>query len=195
MSSTKNMTGLRFGRLSVLKRAGSDGGGKATWLCRCDCGRKATVTGASLRGRNTKSCGCYGQQTGHLNTTHGHLKSYQVTSEYVVWRGMLARCYQPHNYGFRWYGGRGIGVCKRWRGDFAKFIADVGTKPAADYVFSRKNKDDGYRPGNCEWSPARHRSATTQTRAHTPRGAAMQIATRARARNVPDQDGSVQPHR
>jgi hypothetical protein len=122
------------------------------------------VSGASLRSQNTKSCGCYGRQIGHANTIHGHLKSYQATSEYLAWRGMLARCYQPHNYGFRWYGGKGIIVCKRWRGDFARFLADVGSKPAADHVFSRRNKDDDYRPGNCEWSPAGRRSSATQKR-------------------------------
>jgi hypothetical protein len=129
-----------------------------------------------------------------MNTTHGHLKSYQATSEYIAWRGMIARCYQPHNYGFRWYGGRGIRVCKRWRDDFARFLADVGSKPAADHVFSRKNKDDDYRPGNCEWSPATHRSLARHRR-ELPLGAVMQIATRTKARNMADQDGLARPHR
>jgi hypothetical protein len=104
--------------------------------------------------RKHRSCGCYGRQTGRMNTTHGHLKSYHATSEYLAWRGMLARCYQPHSDGFRWYGGKGIRVCKRWRSDFAAFLADVGLKPARRMVFSRKDKDDDYKPGNCEWAIA-----------------------------------------
>jgi hypothetical protein len=154
MSLVKNLTGVCIGRLTAMKRAGSDGRGNATWLCHCDCGRKKIVTGRSLRSGNTRSCGCYGRQTGRMNTTHGHLKSYHATPEYVAWRGMLARCYQPHNDGFPWYGGKGIRVCKRWRSDFAAFLADVGLKPARRMVFSRKDKDDDYRPGNCEWAIA-----------------------------------------
>jgi hypothetical protein len=155
MSFVKNMTGLRFGRLKVMKRAGSDGHGSATWLCYCDCGRKTIVRGASLRSGKTMSCGCYGRQIGHVNTTHGHLKSYHATPEYVAWRGMLARCYLPRSYGFPWYGGKGIRVCKRWRTDFAAFLADVGPKPAPHMMLSRKDKDGDYRPGNCEWSALR----------------------------------------
>jgi hypothetical protein len=150
----KNLTGVRVGRLTVMKRVVSDGHGNATWLCHCDCGRKKIVTGRSLRSGNTRSCGYYGRQTGRMNTTHGHLKSYHATSAYLAWRGMLARCYQPHSDGFRWYGGKGIRVCKRWRADFAAFLADVGLKPARRMVSSRKDKDDDYRPGNCEWAIA-----------------------------------------
>jgi hypothetical protein len=159
MSLVKKMTGFRFGQLTVVKRVDSDQRGRATWLCDCDCGRKTIVPGASLRSGNTTSCGCYGRQTGRMNTTRGHLKFYQATSEYLAWRGMLARCYQPRSDAFRWYGGKGIRVCKRWRADFAAFLADVGPKPAPRMMFSRNNKDDDYKPGNCGWSALRRKSA------------------------------------
>lgn len=51
------LTGQRFGRLIVLKAAGSKGG-KYYWLCRCDCGTEAVKKGKNLRNGNTKSCGC-----------------------------------------------------------------------------------------------------------------------------------------
>ena len=61
-----DMTGQRFGRLTVLERAENyqydTGCGwystKAVWLCRCDCGNEAFVIGSNLRKGATRSCGC-----------------------------------------------------------------------------------------------------------------------------------------
>jgi len=57
--------GQRFGRLLVLKQGPSKKyaqGKAATWLCRCDCGNELFVSGHSLRGGNTKSCGCLAKE-------------------------------------------------------------------------------------------------------------------------------------
>lgn len=64
MSKLIDLTGERFGRLTVLERAGTyvAGGGfskTATWHCRCDCGEETIVTSRNLRSGNTQSCGCY----------------------------------------------------------------------------------------------------------------------------------------
>jgi hypothetical protein len=53
-----NMTGQRFGRLVVLRRAGSDGNGRARWLCRCICGGEIVTLRQTLRAGDAKSCGC-----------------------------------------------------------------------------------------------------------------------------------------
>ena len=50
-------TGNRHGRLTVIKRIKNNKYGQAKWLCRCDCGKKTTILGVSLRG-STKGCGC-----------------------------------------------------------------------------------------------------------------------------------------
>lgn len=50
-----DLTGQKFGQLIVLQRAG-DRGGRATWRCRCDCGKEVVVLGCNLRSGNTKSC-------------------------------------------------------------------------------------------------------------------------------------------
>ena len=52
------MTGKKFGRLSVIGFVGYDCNRAAIWKCRCDCGNEVIVTGSSLRGGYTKSCGC-----------------------------------------------------------------------------------------------------------------------------------------
>lgn len=58
MSALKNEIGNRYGRLVVVERGPNDKQNKASWVCQCDCGNKTTVTGYSLRGGITKSCGC-----------------------------------------------------------------------------------------------------------------------------------------
>lgn len=57
----KDMTGQRFGRLTVLHRDESKPKGhghKAYWVCRCDCGNMVSVVGTNLRNGTTQSCGC-----------------------------------------------------------------------------------------------------------------------------------------
>lgn len=56
-SNAKDLTGKRFGRLTVLKRVGTINR-RAIWQCRCDCGKKTDVRSIDLLNGNTKSCGC-----------------------------------------------------------------------------------------------------------------------------------------
>jgi len=52
-----DLTGHVFGRLTVVRRAGSRRG-KSIWLCRCGCGNEAIVSAVSLNRGVTRSCGC-----------------------------------------------------------------------------------------------------------------------------------------
>ena len=54
----KDLTGMNFGRLTVIERRGSDKQGKALWLCKCECGNEVIVRSNHLRSGNTTSCGC-----------------------------------------------------------------------------------------------------------------------------------------
>lgn len=57
-----DLTGRRFGRLTVIGRAEDyiSPTGKKTvrWMCKCDCGRSVTVLRNSLLSGHTLSCGC-----------------------------------------------------------------------------------------------------------------------------------------
>jgi hypothetical protein len=90
-----------------------------------------------------------------MNTKHGHAKGYRKSPEYRAWSSLMARCYRPTSDAFPWYGGAGIEVCQRWRYSFSAFLADMGSKPAPNFVLARKHKDRGYTPSNCEWSVTR----------------------------------------
>lgn len=54
----KDLTGQKFGRLTVIERAGSDKKWQARWKCLCDCGKETVVTTNQLTSGRTKSCGC-----------------------------------------------------------------------------------------------------------------------------------------
>ena len=58
MSKFIDLTSQKFGRLTVVCRAGSSKRSEATWNCVCDCGNEKIVTSSSLKIGNTKSCGC-----------------------------------------------------------------------------------------------------------------------------------------
>lgn len=56
--SVKNEVGHKYGRLTVLERAESQGTRGAIWKCKCDCGNIILATGGDLRNGSVQSCGC-----------------------------------------------------------------------------------------------------------------------------------------
>jgi len=54
-----DLTGRRFGRLTVLKKADHSKKNPFYWICRCDCGAEIGAWGSCLTSGNTRSCGCF----------------------------------------------------------------------------------------------------------------------------------------
>lgn len=60
-SRTKDLTGQRFGLLTVIEEVANDRelkGRCAIWECRCDCGIILTIPSNQLTSARTRSCGC-----------------------------------------------------------------------------------------------------------------------------------------
>lgn len=64
---------------------------------------------------------------------------------------MLDRCRNPSAINYKWYGAKGIDVCKEWE-SFKEFVKDMDPRPKG-YVLHRIDKSVGYCPQNCQWSP------------------------------------------
>ena len=59
MSKAIDLTGQRFGRLTVVEFVGTDKRGNALWKCKCDCGNETVVRYSNLKSGHTTSCGCF----------------------------------------------------------------------------------------------------------------------------------------
>ena len=57
MGKFQDLTGQRFGRLSVIKRDTTKKK-RVWWVCSCDCGEEKSVPSTRLKNGQTQSCGC-----------------------------------------------------------------------------------------------------------------------------------------
>jgi hypothetical protein len=78
----------------------------------------------------------------------------QYPLEYSIWAGMKQRCTNRKCKEFRYYGQRGIRVCRRWSGKngFRHFIEDMGPQPFKRASVHRKDNDGNYTPKNVVWA-------------------------------------------
>ena len=88
------------------------------------------------------------------------------TKVYHAWIGMKARCYNKRQDSFPSYGGRGIGVCARWKTSFDSFYADMGDPPTRNHSLDRIDNEKWYSPDNCKWSTAREQQRNKSTSKH-----------------------------
>lgn len=62
------------------------------------------------------------------------------------------RCYNPTDAGYRYYGARGITVCRAWRESTAAFVDwALASGYAPGLYLDRINPRRGYSPTNCRW--------------------------------------------
>lgn len=155
-SRNKDITGQRFGRLVALGPVALDS--CVRWLCQCDCGNTAVVSGHELRRRETesrsrtKSCGCLRREASAQRLrTHG-MWGKRI---YGIWRGIIDRCTNPNIHNFADYGGRGVIICEEWRHDFQAFHAYVSRLPnyaKKGFSIDRVDNEGSYVPGNVRWA-------------------------------------------
>lgn len=152
MGKRIDLTGQRFGRLTVIEFAGVKNKRYSYWKCRCDCGSVVTVYTYSLTSGKSQSCGClHNEITAKISARH----NLRNTKIYRAWRHMNHRCFNANDKNFSNYGGRGITVCDEWRTDFVAFYNYVSKLAHFDekgYSLDRINNNGNYEPGNVRWA-------------------------------------------
>lgn len=185
-----DLTGQRFGRLTVTRREGSDPiSQQKRWLCACDCGTTVFRTGNVLKRKGISNCGCLTSDLKSGNSysrTHGHSgSSGKASREYVTWCSMIQRCTNQKHASFKNYGGRGVSVYASWIASFDQFLADMGPRPNGHSI-DRINHDGDYEPTNCRWaSKEDQQNNRRDNRTITVEGKQMTASQFARLTGIP----------
>lgn len=171
MAKALDLTGQRFGRLTVIERAENNKRGKTMWLCKCDCGNTTIAQGTNLKSNHTQSCGCsHNDVLRKASTTHGQSRSRL----HYVWKSMKYRCYNKNHKNYKDYGGRGITVCDEWRNDFSAFYNWAMANgydenaPYGQCTIDRIDVNGNYRPENCRWVDMKTQNNNQRKKKETP---------------------------
>lgn len=140
----KDISGSVYGKLTVIKIHSRGDGGRAKWLCRCECG------GSGVYAKNTldygrSHCGCEANRKPNLS--HG-MRYHPL---YSTWKLMVRRCASPKCIDYPNYGGRGISVYQPWADDMNLFFEFMGERPKGHSV-DRIDVNGNYEPGNVRWA-------------------------------------------
>lgn len=156
MGAFKDLTGMRYGELTVVCRAANkiraNGKGRTMWRCRCSCGMEIVVPADVLTRGAQISCGCYRKKhAAEMFTKHGktNLRLYNV------WSGIKSRCYNDKVYVYKFYGARGVTMCDEWKDSFEAFYDWAITNgydadaPRGQCTIDRIDCNGNYSPENC----------------------------------------------
>jgi hypothetical protein len=153
-----DLTGQRFGKLTVIERAVYKKE-RTYWRCLCDCGKIVKVDGSALRRGHSKSCGCARAHKG-MHIKHG----LRNTRLYKIWAGIKQRCLNQKAPDFKHYGGRGITICEEWRDDFKPFYNWATANGYTDKLsIDRIDVNGNYCPDNCRWVTQKEQGNNTRT--------------------------------
>lgn len=143
-----DLTGKKFGQLTVIRIAIDIPYVRKKWLCKCDCGNEIIVQSGNLQsGHSTRCKACQLEDARKNNIKHG----MTGTKLYGVWNTMINRCENPNTKSYCDYGAKGISVCEEWHDakNFFDWALANGYKEGLE--IDRIDTSGGYCSENCRW--------------------------------------------
>ena len=113
--------------------------------CKCNCGSITNPGNKYINGHNTRQ----------RNKTMIFGRDYKPISNhrlYTIWKNMNARCYYKNSINYKYYGGRGIRICIRWKKSFISFYKwAIKNSWKEGLEIDRDNNNGNYTPDNCRF--------------------------------------------
>ncbi|MDA3806555.1 MAG: hypothetical protein PF440_01465 [Thiomicrorhabdus sp.] len=165
-SRTRNLTGVRFGSLVAVEPHHKGTNNTLYWLFECDCGNQHVARGNTIKYEANQciagvpSCGCVELAN---KTKHGFRKAKDTHPAYRAYRGMHSRCYNINDPAYKWYGAKGVTVCKEWHNNPEAFILwslangwEKGLHIDKDILCKQQGTTKHvYSPSTCQWVTAK----------------------------------------
>ena len=82
-----------------------------------DCGKETKANTTSVKAGKIKRCAsCGGKTAANKMTREQRIKHGDTgTRLHIIWCNMIDRCRRKKNHAFKYYGGKGIKVCSKWK--------------------------------------------------------------------------------
>lgn len=159
--SKEDLTGKKFHRWTVLKKADKNENSNQWYFCKCDCGTERVISAYKLKHGLTHSCGCYiSDSVRKRMTTH----SMSKTKIFKEWEHMRRRCLPNAECHSRYYD-RGIKVCSEWENSFEKFyeyVSQLEHYGDRNYSLDRIDNNGNYEPSNVRWASPKTQARNTE---------------------------------